>query len=216
MKQTEEKKFRPGPSVKMSLRSLMEPLLVLFNKAVSDLYPGLSFYISYSIPGGVFGYFKETELNAEELKKIRHYIRDFIKKNLRFEQQILPKEKVIRYFDMHNRPDILELLYSHTHDMDQGMHIIHLNGSGELFFNHIQEHYEKLERFQIFNYQKGFFLIADPDFYERVMPERLELSKYLRRFQESENSMKQLGIENLSQLNDVIERGELHEFIKIS
>ncbi len=216
MQNTEEKKFRPGPSAKMSFRSLMEPLLVLFNKAVNDLYPNLTYYISYSIPGGICGFFKERELSADELKIIRHHIKDLIKDKIRFDQEILPKEKVIRYFDIHNRPDILELLYSHTHDMDQGMHLIHLNGSGELFFNHINENYERLQSFHLFNYRKGFFLIADPNFYERVMPERIELSKYLRRFEESEASMKQLGIENLSQLNDVIERGELHEFIKIS
>lgn len=216
MEQKTIKKYRKGPSEKMSFRSLMEPLLVIFNKALKDLYPELEYYISYSIPGGVFGFFKNRELDAEEIKNIRRRIKTLISENLDFRQEILPREKVFRFFDMNNRPDILELLYSHNTDIDQGMHLIHLNGSGELYFNHINENYKKLENFQLFKYRHGFFLIADPDFYERVMPVRLELSKYLKRFQESEETMRQMGIESIAQLNEVIEKGELPEFIKIS
>jgi uridine kinase len=214
MELTEEKKFRP--SEKKSFRRLLEPLLVVFNKAVSDVFPGLNYVISFSIPGGVYGHFVEREIDHDDLKKLRYKIKDLIHQNLNFHQEILPKEKIIRYFETHNRPDILELLYSHSSETDQGMHLSNLNGSGELFFNHINENYEKLDKFQLFKYRKGFFLIADPDFFEKVMPVRLELSKYLKRFEESEESMKQVGIENFAQLNDVIESGELPEFIKIS
>jgi uridine kinase len=216
MELQEEKKFRQGPPVKTSLRNLMEPLLVIFNKAVSDVFSDLEYYISYSIPGGVYGYFKNKELDRFEMKKLRYRMKELIHENLDFQQEILPKEKVIRYFELNNRADILELLYSHNTESDQGVHLAHLNGKGELFFNYINENYRRLDQFQLFNYRQGFFLIADPDFYERVMPARLELSKYLKRFEESEVSMKQMGIESFAQLNDIIRNGELHEFIKIS
>ena len=218
MEEVKGKLKRSGPTEKMSIRSLMEPLLVLFNKAVSDVLPGAEYYIAYSIPGGVYGYFKEKQLHSEDIKKLRYRLKDIINDNLSFKQEILPKEKIIRYFDLNNRSDILELLYSNhnNHDTDYNYHLAHLNGNGELFFNHVNENYEKLNRFQLFKYRKGFFLIADPDFYERVMSVRLELSKYLKRFEESEESMKQLGIESFHQLNEVISNGELPEFIKIS
>jgi len=216
MEIAKEKKFRPGPSEKMSFRSLLEPLLVIFNKAVNDLFPNKDYYIAYSIPGGIYGYFKDLELDRDHIKKLRYKIKELIYHNHNFTQEILPTEKVIRYFDQHNRKDILKLLYSRKAEISQGMHLANLNGSGELFFNHVNEHYEKLDRFQLFKYRNGFFLIADPDFYERVMPARLELSKYLKRFEESEESMKQMGIESISDLNDVIEQNQLPEFIKIS
>ena len=212
----QKKRIRSGSTEKMSIRSLMEPLLVMLNKAVKDIFPGYNYYIAYSIPGGVYGYFKDIELQSEDIKKIRYKIKSYMKDRFHFTQEILPKEKVIRYFDIHNRPDILELLYSHNSDPEDGMHLASLNSSSELFFNHLNENYENLLQFQLFKYRKGFFLIADPDFYERVMPVRLELSKYLKRFEESEETMKQLGIESFAQLNEVIENGELPEFIKIS
>ena len=218
MEGLKEKIKRSGPGEKMSLRSLMEPLLVLFNKAVSDVFPGAEYYIAYSIPGGVYGYFKEKQYQADDIKKLRYRIKEIIRENFSFKQEILPKEKIIRYFDINNRSDILELLYSNHNQnvIEYDYHLAHLNGNGELFFNHVNENYEKLNRFQLFKYRKGFFLIADPDFYERVMPVRLELSKYLKRFEESEETMKQLGIASFDQLNEVITNGELPEFIKIS
>lgn len=216
MELAEEKKNSQGSGTKTSFRSLLEPLLVVFNKAVSDLFPRLEYIISFSIPGGVYGHFKNHELDREDMKRLRYRIKDLIHENLNFQQEILPGEKILRYFELNNRQDILELLYSNPSEKDQSMHLAHLNGFGELFFNHINENYDALDKFQLFRYRKGFFLIADPGFYERVMPVRLELSKYLKRFEESEESMKQLGIENIAQLNEVITNGELPEFIKIS
>ncbi len=216
MEVTVPKKSRQSSAEKMSFRSLLEPLLVLLNKAITDIFPEHEYYIAYSIPGGVYGYFKNYELQPNDIKKLKLRIAALIHENLNFQQEILPKEKVIRYFELHNRADILELLYSHSADNHQGMHLAHLNGNGELFFNHIVENYEKLDHFQLFKFRKGFFLIADPNFYERVMPVRLELSKYLKRFGESEESMKQMGIDSIAQLNEIIENGEVSEFIKIS
>ena len=201
---------------KTAFRSLMEPLLVIFNKAVSDVFENRGYYIAYSIPGGVYGYFKDHDLSDEEVSVIKNKIKKLISANLDFQQEILPKEKILRYFDVNRRSDILELLQSKPNDLIDSMHLAHLNGNGELFFNHVNEHYERLDKFRFFRFKKGFFLIADPDFFERVLPQRLEISKYLKRFDESEEAMKQLGIESIAQLNEVIENGELPEFIKIS
>ncbi len=201
---------------KTAFRSLMEPLLVLFNKAVSDVFSNRDYYIAYSIPGGVYGYFKDYDLTDDDVNTIKNRIRKLIFANLDFQQEILPKEKILRYFDDHQRSDIIELLQSKPDDLSDNMHLAHLNGNGELFFNHINEHYERLDRFRLFRFKRGFILIADPDFFERVMPQRLEISKYLKRFDESEEAMKQLGIESIAQLNEVIDNGELSEFIKIS
>lgn len=201
---------------KTAFRNLMEPLLVLFNKAVSEVFGNREYYIAYSIPGGVYGYFKDHDISDDEISVLKNKIGKLISANLDFQQEILPKEKILRYFDENHRSDIIELLQSKPNDLSDSMHLSHLNGNGELFFNHVNEHYERLDKFRLFRFRKGFFLIADPDFFERVMPQRLEISKYLKRFDESEEAMKQLGIENLAQLNEVIENGELPEFIKIS
>ncbi len=218
MNNLDKKKSKQILTSKMPFRSLMEPLLVVFNKAVSDAFSDKPYYISYSIPGGVYGYFKDYELKGEDEKIITNQLKKLIKENLCFQQEFLSREKIIRYFHSKKRPDITKLLHSHdfTEYNIDNMYLARLNGNAELFFNHINENYEKLEKFRFFKFNKGFFLIADPAFYERVMSKRLEISKYLKRFDESAESMKQLGISSFSQLNEVIDNGELSEFIKIS
>ncbi|MFN2395410.1 MAG: hypothetical protein ABR597_06950 [Bacteroidales bacterium] len=201
---------------KTAFRNLLEPLLVLFNKAVADVFENREYYVAYSIPGGVYGYFKDFSLTDKDASIIKSRIKKLISENIDFKQEILPREKIIRYFKENKREDILELLNSNNDNLDEGLHLAHLNGNGELFFNHLNEQYERLNRFRFVPYKKGFFLIADPDFFERVMPERMEISKYLKRFDESEESMKQLGIESIARLNEVVDNGEFPEFIKVS
>ncbi|MBW6498452.1 MAG: nucleoside kinase [Bacteroidales bacterium] len=205
-------------SLKLSFRNLMEPLLVLFNMAASLTLKNHDYYIAYSIPGGVYGYFKDYTPSDDDLKEIREKIRRLIRERVIFSQELLPGEKIVRYFEHNQRPDISHLLHSLGAGYAKmgGLRLAHINGCGELFLNRVQENYEKLEAFRLFKFKNGFFLVADPDFFDRVMPEKLESSKYFRRFDETEETMAHLGISSIAELNDVIIRGELPEFIKIS
>jgi uridine kinase len=208
---------QPG-SVRAPFRSLMEPLLVFFNMAAGMVLRNKQYYISYSIPGGVYGYFQDYALKDEDLQRLRDTIRGLIRERVPFRHEVLPKEKLLRYFEKSHRSDILHLLNSRGDAIEHsdGLRLAHLNGNGELFLNHVQENYELLERFQLLRHNQGFFLIADPDFFQNVMPARLELSKYFKRFDESEQTMKHFGITSFAELNDVITSGELPEFIKIA
>jgi uridine kinase len=201
-----------------SFRNLIEPLLVLFNAAVKQELNNKPYYIAYSIPGGVYGYFKEAGIREEDLNRIRQCMNNMIVSKIPFSHQMLDEGSIRTYFQKHPRADILNLLDSinKPNHICPELNLAYLNGSGELFLNHISENYQQLEKFQIIRHNSGFFLIADPDFFSRVMPARKELSKYLKRFEESENTMTHLGISSFAELNDVIHRGELPEFIKIA
>jgi uridine kinase len=205
-------------ALKLSFRDIMEPLLVLFNKGAGQVLPGKEYYVAYSIPGGVFGYFQNHKVRREELDAIRDKIREMLRDRQAFRQESLDKDDLIRYFSSAGRGDIVRLLQSRANNEGQlnGLQLAHLNGCGELLPDRVHENYDKLLRFRLFPYGKGFFLVADPDFYQRVMPKRVELSKYFRRFEESEETMKFLGISSFAELNEVIRKGELPEFIKIA
>jgi len=200
-----------------SFRTLLEPLLVLFNNASEKILPEKDYHIAYSIPGGAYGYYKDFVPSEEQIEKIKREIEKNIKLKVEFKHDVLPKQKVIRYFENIKRQDIYTLLNSQNHDSEiEGLRLVHLNGGGELFLNHVSENWEKLEKFKLFLFNKGFFLIADTEFFNRIMPERLELSKYLKRFEESDDAMKSIGISTVAELNEAIREGELPELIKIS
>jgi uridine kinase len=205
-------------ALKLSFRNIMEPLLVLFNKATAAVLPGVSFYIAYSIPGGVYGYFNNYKATTQDIRNIYDYIRGMILNKQQIEHKVLSKDEMTRYFEPTNRPDIVRLLRSGGIEPKglEDLRLAHVNGYGEFLLNHVSENYDKLINFQLFRHNRGFFLVADPDFYQRVMPKKIKLSKYLNRFEESEETNKQFGIADFASLNEVITAGELPEFIKLA
>ncbi len=204
-------------AIKLSFRRLMEPLLVLFNKAAGTVLPGKHFYIAYSIPGGVYGFFHHHEVSHQELNAISLAISNMIANKEKIRHEHLPTDDLLYYFKKHNRADILHLIHSKIpHIESDGFPLAHLNGYGEFFPNFINEDYERLQHFSLKPFGRGFFLVADPVFFERVMPAEAIQSKYFKGFEESEETMKHLGIASFAELNDIIAGGRLPEFIKLS
>ncbi len=200
-----------------SFRNLMEPLLVLFNKAAGKVLKNKSFYISYSIPGGVFGYFTDHKVSGKELGQIYQQILVMIQNKESFTHEVLPLDQVINYFEANHRNDILHLIRSlHQRPQPEGLWLSHLNGCGELLINRINPNYDKLQNFKLTAFNHGFFLVADTGFFDRVMPPAHEQSKYLSGFEESEETMKHLGIASFAELNDIIREGRLSSFISLS
>jgi uridine kinase len=214
--QFEQQSTQPE-AIKLSFRRLMEPLLVLFNKAVGEVLTDKRFYIAYSIPGGVYGFFDHYEVSKQQLEAISLSISTMIANKERIRHETLPTDYLLQYFEKHERADIVDLIRSKTpHIESEGFPLAHLNGYGEFFPNYISEDYERLQHFRLLPFGKGFFLVADPVFFERVMPAEALQSKYFRGFEETEETMKHLGIASFAELNDIISGGRLPEFIKLS
>ncbi len=199
-----------------SLRSLLEPLIVFFNKAVTEVLPDKEYILEYSIPGGIYGYFKDYTPDNQQIEEITNNINNLIKNRAPVQHKNFNHTEAINYFQKIGRKDIIELFESKSKkNSGSDSHILHMNGNGELFLNDISINYDKLSNFKLFKYKKGFFLIADTDLYNRVMPERLELSKFLERYDETEKTMQHFGLSTVAQVNEVIKKGELSELIKI-
>ncbi len=204
-------------AVQLSFRRLMEPLLVLFNKAASNVLTNRPFYIAYSIPGGVYGYFQGHDANHEELHAIEKAIHSMIFNQEKIRYDRLNTNELLSYFDKYGRDDMIKLIRSKTPQTElDGFPLAHLNGYGEFFPNYLTEDYERLKHFQLKPFGKGFFLIADPVFFNRVMPVKAIQSKYFQGFKESEETMRYLGISSFAELNKVITEGRLPEFIKLA
>ncbi len=204
-------------ALKLSFRNLMEPLLVLFNKAAGMELRNRPFYIAYSVPGGVYGYFGDHDVSQEELDRIYRRIQDTIVSGAGFRHEVLPTEKLLRYFEASQRTDIIHLINSRNSEIElEGLRLAHLNGYGELLLNHISENYDRLKNFKLTKFNKGFFLIADREFFQRVMPAEPTQSKYFRGFEETEETMRHLGVASFGELNDIISQGKLPDLIKLA
>ncbi len=209
--------FQKPEALKLSFRRLMEPLLVLFNKAASRVLADRPFYIAYSIPGGVYGYFQDYLAGNKELQAIEKAIHQMIFNKEKIMHDLLTNSDLLAYFDKYGREDMIQLIRSKTPQVElDGFPLAHLNGYGEFFPNYLSEDYDRLKNFQLRPFGKGFFLIADPLFFNRVMPAKAIQSKYFQGFEESEETMKYLGVASFAELNHIIREGRLPEFIKLS
>ena len=198
-------------------RRVMEPLLVLFNKAAGMVMRDKPFYVAYSIPGGVYGFFKDHQVTSDELDHIALHIRYMLHGQAELENKLMTAREVLDYFQHTNRDDIMRLIQSRDdNEALTDLRFAHVGGYGELLLQHVSSHYDKLRDFRLERFGQGFFLIADPVFFQRVMPSQPESSKYFYGFEETEETMKHLGIASFAELNDVIGEGRLPEFVKLS
>ena len=197
---------------------MIEPLLVLFNVATKKVLKDREYFFDYSVPGGLYGHYHGYVPTEHDLKAIQDRIKDLLRNPVKLLQEERPSEQVQQYFSEFERKDILHLIRSNPENLERldGMRIAHINGYGELFFNPIQDNFSLLSKFRLTKAKEGFFLISDYDFFEKVLPKRLETSKYFKRFDESHAAMTHFGISNIADLNDVITQGDLPEFLKLS
>ena len=199
-----------------SFREIIEPLLMVFNYASRTVMPEKHYYISYSIPGGVFGYYKDFDPSNEQIKELLRCMKNVLADSESYQKIILDKKQTNEYFQNKNRQDINELLKSIPYTNNPYFRIGEYGYAGELFLNDIQLYLDKLTNINLIKFRKGFILIADNDFFKRATPADLDDSKYVKRFDELEECMKHHQVAEISELNKIISSGELSEFIKIS
>jgi uridine kinase len=209
-------KIKEGAGQALSFREIMEPLLVFFNYAVNQVLPRKEYYISYSVPGGVYGYFKNYEVQTPELEKILEVIKQELKSNNSINKNILDKKTCLARFEGINRNDLSNLILSVPGNTNPNFRIAEYKNCNEIFLNDIKLHIDELQEINLVKFKKGFILIADKRFFRRTTPENLEASKYVKRFNELDECMKYFGIGDIAGLNNKIRSEELPEFIKIS
>lgn len=208
----------PAKPFRLPFRSLIEPLLVLFNVASKKVLKDREYFFDYSIPGGLYGHYHGYVPTDNDLKAIHDSIKNLLRNQVHLLQEERSSEQIQQYYSEFERKDILHLIRSNPKNLEllDGKRIAHINGYGELFFNRIQDNLSLLSNFRLIKAKGGFFLISDYAFFERVLPKRLETSKYFKRFDESHEAMAHFGISNIADLNDVITQGDLPEFLKLS
>lgn len=210
-------KEKNGKENKVSFRSVLEPLIVLFNKAVDANLKGKNYVIDYSIPGGIYGYFENYNVTETDLQNILKTIKQFIAQRISLEKFIVDKNGIYEYFKGTNRRDILDLITSKNNShYPQDFRLVRVNQFGEVFLNDVNEDYEKLANIDLIKFREGFILIADRNFFERILPKDLDNSKFVTRFDELDETMSYLGVNCIADLNNIINNNGLSEFIKIS
>lgn len=200
----------------VSFRNIMEPLLVVFNCVSAKILPDKKYYMAFSVPGGIYGYFDDYEIKQDEIDRLLKEIKSILNENIDIDSTLGDKSEVLKEYIDKSRHDILELINEMPETNSTQFRLADIKGHKELFINDIQLHLGKLKEINLIKFRKGFILIADNDFFTRTMPTDLNSSKYVWRFDELEANMQYHQVSDISSLNKIIKSDQLSDFIKIS
>jgi len=186
----------------------------LLISVIKDMYRNGRLEIHHSLSNGYyFDLNIDIPLNQNLLNEIEERMRKEIRKDKEFERFEVSKDEAISIFKKEGYPDKVRLLentnieevalykYGRYKDINYGPLVLSTG---------------YLEVFDLLKYQHGFRLCF-PDMYNRksITPMSYH-GKLFQIHQESKSWTKILNLTNVSRLNEIINKGELSDYIKIN
>jgi len=181
--------------------------------ALKHLFPYEQVRIEYSVGYGVFVRLPGRNLHRQDIVRLENEMRRIIDLDLPFEKKQWTREDAIDYFAEEQQPDKVELLerrklpYFTMYSVD---------GMWEYFYGAMTSSTGAVRVFTLFELRGGFVLQlpAGADF-DHAAP-YIYRPKHLAIFQQSARWCDILGIRNVSDVSEMIDRHELRNFIRVN
>ena len=181
--------------------------------ALRHLFPYEQVRIEYSVGYGVFVRLPARELHRQDIVRIENEMRRIISLDLPFVKKRWTKEDAIDYFTDEQQPDKVELL---MHRPVPYFNMYCVDGMWEYFYGAMTVSTGCVSVFTLFELRNGFVLQlpAGADF-DHAAP-YLYRPKHLAIFQQSAKWCDILGIRNVTDVTQLIEKKQLRGFIRVN
>ncbi len=212
---------RPGDKIEYvplgswtGLRVYENSLTLILIRAVKEIYPKARLVVEHSLSRGLYcELFNFRRLNETHIKKIEERMRKIISRNEPILQSCKEPEKLLRSVRLQEKTDRLKLFKYADHKKIE----VYACGKIKDFFPvPLVPSTGFLKVFGLKYYPPGFILrfprIEDPE----RLPHFQNQKKLFNIFQEHEKWAKILGVDNVGMLNEIIKKGEISKFIKVS
>lgn len=181
--------------------------------ALKHLFPYAQVRIEYSVGYGVFVRLPGRSLHRQDIVRIENEMRRLIELDLPFEKKRWTREEAIDYFTEEQQPDKVELLERRPSPY---FTMYSIDGMWEYFYGAMAVSTGAVRVFTLFELRGGFVLQlpAGADF-DHAAP-YLYRPKHLDIFNQSSRWCNILGIRNVSDVSDLIDRHQLRNFIRVN
>ncbi len=181
--------------------------------ALKHLFPYEQVRIEYSVGYGVFVRLPGRKLHRQDIVKIENEMRRLVDLDLPFERKRWTREDAIDYFTEEAQPDKVELLQRRPVPY---FNMYAIDGMWEYFYGIMTPSTGYMKVFTLFELRGGFVLQlpAGADF-DHAAP-YLYRPKHLAIFEQSAKWCEILGIRNVSDVSEMIDRHELRNFIRVN
>lgn len=191
-------------------RSTLKFVLV---KAVADLFPGTRLKIHYSINRGSFCEIVNRTVGVEDVNKIRKRMKSLINKRHPIEKHILDADHAAKVLGHSNRDDLLALF---SGDDKTKVTLYSLAGVFDCYHGVMAPDTGYVDLFELRHFQDGFLLFYPTRFEPGKLPEWKEQEKLAEAFEEIRLWGEAIGVDNISDLNEIVLKGEMGDIIRIS
>ncbi|MBN1685220.1 MAG: nucleoside kinase [Spirochaetales bacterium] len=195
-------------------RIFRRSLCFLLNAAAAAVFPGRRLVIGHSLGDSYFFYFDdEPETSADDVSRLESRMQELVKADLPITRSVLSYNDAMTHLKETGNRSAEQLL---EHLSDSKITIHECAGFRDIAHGPLVLHSGLLGHFELAAYPPGFLLRFPPVDLPGVVEPLKEHPVVFSIFQEYKRWGKVLGVSNAGQLNDLISRGKIKDFIQVA
>ncbi|MBR4235628.1 MAG: nucleoside kinase [Clostridia bacterium] len=181
--------------------------------AVEKLSPGTGVRFENTLGGGILVSLKGKDADDAFIKELEAEMKRIAKAALPFKLTVVSKQEAISYFEANGRLDTARLLAWREKDT---FNLYECGGLKDYFYGEMVPDTSYVGVFSLVRADREIVLIL-PDLDTPSRPARfVQMNKLLDTFKESNEWLRILGVQNVSDLNELTMNGNLREFIRVN
>lgn len=188
-------------------------LRFLFLLSMHRLYPGKNVRILNSIGYGVYLQLLGEDITHEMVRALEADMHALVEQDLPFERELWSREDAIRYFEQKGWPDKARILSYRPHNH---ITMYRIGDLCEYFYGTMLPSTGYIKTFALKPHFPGLVIQLPSPTEPTVPAPYVPRPKHLRVFIESQNWCRILGASNAADVNEMIKRGLMPEFIRIN
>ncbi|MBN1259610.1 MAG: nucleoside kinase [Anaerolineae bacterium] len=200
------------------VRIYRRSLSFLMMAALHNLFPDIKVFVDHSLPFG--GYFCETRndsaISTEQLERLSDEMWRLVKADLPIQRKRVPLDEALEVFRDRGEMDKAALFQGRDRDLKSYLRMYDLEGYQDYFHGYMVPSTGYLQYFRLMRWGDGFILQFPRRREPRKLQEPSHSPQLVSVFREYGRWLRLLGIDNVSDLNETIDKGHLRRVILVS
>ena len=190
-------------------------LVLLLSTAINELWSGTTVNVSYAVPDGGFYCIlpQRDPFSDEELAQLEAHMRKIVAENSPITKQIVPLEDAVALFEKRGDADKVRLLEQRTRSV---LTLYTLRERSDYYYGYMVPATGFLSTFRLVQAENGFILQYPRSGSPTVLKDLQPQTQIGRVFQESEDWLRKLGVEDMGRLNRIVRNDHIQELILIA
>lgn len=195
-------------------RIYIRGLTFIMTKAFEDLYPEKRVIVNYSLGHSLYCEFSNGEKISEEIiDNVRKKMYEIVESDIPFVKSELPIEDAKKLYARNNRLDKIGVLENR---MKSYVSLYSCGKTVNYFYGVMPLSTGYIKYFELLPYEQGVLLVYPRRSTPTVIDRIKDTKKLYATFNEYDKLHKILGVENITDLNNMIKNGNVSDIIRVS